>query len=159
LLTSQIKKYFETEEGLAELLVLLDEKFEVLNNYSEQLQGNVMTQVHEFVTAKEQVAGIKMFLNTIYSESITWKKTKEQQKYMELKVAIENKAPVIDEKGKPTKEKFSSAPTEIEASVSVAAWRRIRNLLEAYINSCWDSLKIMEQRIIEIKGENSLNGK
>jgi hypothetical protein len=32
-------------------------------------------------------------------------------------------------------------------------------LLEGYINSCWDSLKIMEQRIIEIKGENSLNGK
>jgi hypothetical protein len=157
MLPSQIEVYFKDEKGLMELLKLCEEKFKVIDSYAQQFEQNLMSTCGEYSTAKEQIAGIKMFLNDIYSEAITWKKNKEQAKYMELKIAIENKPPVDDGKGKLTKEKFSSAPTEIEASVSVATWRRVRNILEGKINSCWDSLKICEQRIIEIKGENNLN--
>ena len=153
MLPEQVAKYFQDEQGLADLLKLCEDRFEVIDDFATQFEAHVMTTVGEYSQAKEQLAGIKMFLNDIYSEAITWKKNKEQAKYMEIKIAIENKPPIEDEKGKKTKEKFTSAPAEIEASVSVASWRRVRNILEGKINSCWDGIRTCEQRITGIKGE------
>lgn len=156
MLLEQVQKYFETEEGLAELLKVLQDRFSRIDDRQEQLEHHIMNTIIEYCEAKEELAGIKMYLNPIYSEAITWKSNKEKSKYMELKIAIENKPVTTDEKGKTVKEKFSSAPTEVEASEFVASWRRIRNILEGYINSCYDGIRQCEQRIVEIKGENSL---
>ena len=157
MLLEQIKTYFETEEGLGNLLKLLQEKFTRIDFYQNQLELHAMGAVEQYCEAKEELAGIKMFLNPIYSEAITWKSNKEKKRYMQLKIGIENKPAIQDEKGKLTKEKFSSAPTEVEASEYVANYRRVRNVIEGYINSCWDGIKSCEQRIVELKGENALN--
>jgi hypothetical protein len=153
MLPSQCQKYFSDEQGLVELLKLCEEKFAVIDDYSEQLMNHIMTTIGEFSIAKEQFAGIKEFLNPIYGESVTWRKNKGLKHYMQLKTEWENTPATKDDKGKLVKEKFLDGATEKEADEAISSYRRVRNLLQYYIESCSDIIKECEQRIYELKGE------
>ena len=84
----------------------------------------------------EELTGIYMDLKTIHMISITMKENRELQHYISRKIEIENKG-----------EKFISSPMEKEASNSVANERRVKNILEGFLNSCERSLSSLQSKL------------
>lgn len=119
----KIEEYFESEEALNELLVDYKEVFETLDDLSNQLRQGVITTSDDFKTLLNSATGYYGTLEPLYSLSIAVKENSELKAYADIKINIENGGG-----------KFTSAPVEREASLAVAAYRRVRNILEAYVN-------------------------
>ena len=150
---SKIEQYFETKEGMVLLLKECESVFDTVDDYSNQfMQGLLSTEI-ELDAVIDTLAGIISFLNPIYSVAITAKKNREVIQYMAIKRDVEGRAPTVDEKGKQVKEKFTSASAEIEATVFVAGERRIRNVIEGYLNSSWAIKNSAEKRSEKLERE------
>jgi hypothetical protein len=149
----KIEKYFQTKEGLADILVECTPVFDMIDDYSTQLIQNVLSTIDEFKEMRTKLAGAIMFLNPVYSTAITIKKNEEMRFFVEKKREIENKPPTIDEKGKAVKEKFVSGAVEGEASEHVAAYRRVRNILDGYLKAAWAGISDADSRIENLKKE------
>lgn len=153
MLPEQVEKYFTSEEGLAELFKLCSEKFAIIDDYSNQLICGIMSTVVEYDKAREVVSGIKAYLNPILGEAITFRKNVGLKKYMELKTEWEKKPAEKDEKGKLVKEKFLDGATEKQADEFVSSYRRVRNALQYYVQSCVDIIDICNNRIYSLREE------
>jgi len=151
---AEIEKYFNgTEEDMVALLKDITPIFDMIDDYSQQILQNVMTTISEYEKAKTQLIGCIMTLNPILSSALTAKKNGMLHYYVDLKREIENKAPIADEKGKLIKEKFVDGSTKTESEEHVATYRRVRNIIQGYINSAWAGVNDCESRIIPFKAE------
>ena len=115
--------------------LLVDGKIEeILDNLSEVFAGidGIASELAYLELSDEQykdyltqLTGIYIYLSPLVAEAISVKKNAELREYHSIKMECENEG-----------KKFVSAPAEKEASMKVADLRRIRNILQAYLDAC-----------------------
>jgi len=115
--------YFESEEGLVKLLKDCQEIFDYLDEISSQLLGGVIASASDYTEILNKATGAYGRLETLYSLSIAHKENSELRYYVEKKRELESKG-----------EKVVAASLDKESSESVAAIRRVRNILEGYVS-------------------------
>jgi len=151
---TKIEQYFNgNEEDMVALLKDISPIFDMIDDFSQQILQNIMTTITEYQDCRTKLVGCIMTLNPILSAAMTVKRNKMLHYYVEQKREIENKSPVTDEKGKMVKEKFVAGATETEAEESVAIYRRVRNIIQGYLNSAWAGVNDCESRILPNKAE------
>ena len=132
-----IEKKFSSIEAMNELLIYLQkEYFDRISYHAELFRGGALSDIGQMQNSLEELTGIYMDLKTIHMISITMKENRELQHYISRKIEIENKG-----------EKFISSPMEKEASNSVANERRVKNILEGFLNSCERSLSSLQSKL------------
>ena len=132
-----IEKKFSSIEAMNELLIYLQkEYFDKISYHAELFRGGALSDIGQMQNSLEELTGIYMDLKTIHMISITMKENRELQHYISRKIEIENKG-----------EKFISSPMEKEASNSVANERRVKNILEGFLNSCERSLSSLQSKL------------
>ena len=117
-----LTKYFETEEGLVNLLNDCKDTFVALDDMGDQLQQNVNSSSDDWKNVLAQATGHYSFLNPAYTVAVATKENEEIRRYIEEKGELEAKG-----------EKVVAAHLDKSASLKVSEYRRVRNLLEGYV--------------------------
>ena len=139
----EIESYFVDDSKLEKLLELLVETFDRINYYSTLFRDRiVMENPREIETALSELTGLYMFLKPIVSIAITEKKNREERYYNQRKIEIENEG-----------KKFMSAPVEREASDYVSNYRRVRNILQGYLDVCDKAISTCQSLLKSIGAE------
>lgn len=121
----ETEQFFKEESKLNEVLEKCQDVFDKIDEISGKLRAGKITTSVECQGLLQELGGIFAYLNPIYKIAEVEKKNRQERIYIELKMDIEN-----------TDKKFSSAPTEREASALVAPYRRVRGILEGYVEIC-----------------------
>ena len=121
---SEIEKYLITGQ-LEELLKYYQECFLKLHQYEMDFKKGVIQSGFRTDQVMKELAGIYSMLNIVVAIVDTWKTTQENTQYNLLRIEKEN-----------NKEKVISSLIEKEASEFVNDIRRVRNIFEAYRDSC-----------------------
>lgn len=129
------------ENKLKEILDNCSETFSRITYYSDLLKNKVMDN-KEIEEALQELTGLKMFLNPILAVAQSQKKENQGAFYQFKRKEIQETSG----------EKFVSAPVEVEASHSVSELRRLRNILEAYVNDCLTAINTC-QSLLKYEGE------
>ena len=112
-------KYFETSEGITELLNILKvECFDVVDEIREQLLVDAISSSDDLQKTKTTLATIAANLQPIYSKALSLKKQ------IEYRYCVEHK------------EDGSAAYVEKAAKAETKVYRDIRDILCGYLNSC-----------------------
>ena len=115
--------YFQSEEGLTQLLKDYQEIFDILDDLSQQLLRGVISTVDQYKEALNQATGAYGALEPLFAMSVAHKENEELHFYVNMKRELEGKG-----------EKVVAATLDKEASASVANVRSIRNVLEGYVS-------------------------
>lgn len=142
----EIEKLFQDEKGLIEVLNKCEEDFNKIDYYANLLKQRVANNPEQCKSALLELTGIYMSLNPILSTAITEKKNREERYYDSYRIEIENKG-----------EKFTSAIGERKASLFIAEYRRIRNILQGYVNSCEKGISTLQSMLKYFGEEVKLN--
>lgn len=114
----KIISYFETPEGIAELLTQLkDDCFDVIEDYREQLLNEAITTIDQLQKTKTTLTTITAYLQPIYSKALTLKKQ------LEYRYCVAHK------------EDGSAAYVEKAAKADVGNYRDVRDILCGYLKS------------------------
>jgi len=134
-----VEKHFAKKSTLEEVLKVCQEHFAKIDHYT-----NILRKKPDVIGNLESIlirlTGEQGFLEPILGLAITYKKNQELHYYVERKIAIENEG-----------KKFSSAPNEREASEHVAEYRRVRNLLQAYVDVCKAGISAIQTRLKTVR--------
>lgn len=122
----EIEAYFQDESTLGKVLEECKADFELVDYYANSvLKTKLANNPDEAKGALLVLAGVFSNLSTVLSIAITEKNNRETRAYDTLRIEIENAGG-----------KFTSASVEKQASLTVASYRRIRNIIEGYMNGC-----------------------
>ncbi len=120
-----IEEFFSDESKLEGILENSLEMFDKIDIIGEKLRKGIITTPVECTLILQELNGIFAFLNPIYKISEVQKKNREERSYVDIKIKTEKMG-----------NKFVSASTDREASLSVANYRRVRSIFEGYIEIC-----------------------
>lgn len=118
-------EYFKSQEGLEQLLNDYKEIFEMIDDFGQQLIQGILSNPEDYGVCLDKLTGAYISLEPLYTMAIAYKENEELKAYVTMKREAETKG-----------EKVVAANLEREASVSVEVQRRIRNILEGYVESC-----------------------
>lgn len=121
----EIEKLFETEETLNEVLDRCEEDFKQIDYWSNVRKQNLTDNSEEINRALNELSGCYSNLKTILGIAETEKKNRHARYKESIRIEVENNGG-----------KYSDAKADTQASAHVAEYRRIRNIIEAYVNSC-----------------------
>jgi hypothetical protein len=122
----EIENYFQAEETLGKVLEECKADFELVDYYANSvLKTKLANNPDEAKGALLVLAGVFSNLSTILSIAITEKNNRETREYDRLRIEAEN-----------ADKKYTSAGLEKSASLTVGSYRRIRNIIEGYMNGC-----------------------
>jgi len=144
----EIEKHFQQEDTLNKVLEALKEDIEKIDYWSSIMKRGITVNPEEAKDALNDLTGRFMSLKTILSIAETEKKNRETRKYNEIKMAKEN-----------AKQKFVSASADKEASAFVGDYRRIRNLIQAYVDSCEKAISTLQSLLKYMGEEIKLQGR
>jgi len=102
----------------------------------------------EVVNALQELTGIFGLLNTVVAVVGTEKKNREVRYYNKIRMDMENAG-----------KKFVSTVGEKQASEHVAEYRRVRNYIQAYRESCEKAISSLQSILKQIQVEARLTGK
>jgi len=147
----KIEKLFEDESKLNEVLTECAEDFTQIDYWSGVRKQNLTDNPEEITKALNDLSGCYGNLNTILGVAETEFTNREVRAYNSIKIKLINEGT-----------KFTSqidSATKKEASESVCAYRRIYNLVKAYVTTC-DKHIITLQSILNrwTKGYNHTQG-
>ena len=97
------------------------------------MRQGITTNPEEALNALSELTGIYMSLKAVLAIAETEKKNREIRRYNEIKKEIENAGT-----------KFVSVSADKEASSYVASYRRLRNIIQAYTDSCEKAISILQ---------------
>jgi hypothetical protein len=118
-------EYFVDTTGLEKLLVDYKDTFELIDDYGQQLISGVLSNPDDYALCLDKLTGAYISLEPLYTMSVAYKENEEIKAYVSMKREMEAKA-----------EKVVAASLDKEASASVEVQRRIRNILEGYVEAC-----------------------
>jgi len=118
-------EYFVNAEGLEKLLTDYKDTFELIDDYGQQLISGVLNTPEDYAKCLDCLTGAYISLEPLYTMAVAYKENEEIKTYVTMKREMEAKA-----------EKVVAASLDKEASASVEVQRRIRNILEGYVESC-----------------------
>jgi hypothetical protein len=114
--------YFQSPEGLEQLIVDYKDLFDQIEDYGQQLLQGILTTSEDFKGMLNFMTGSYVSLEPLYSIAESTKLNEELKNYVGIKRDLESKG-----------EKVVAANLEKEASLSVADFRRVRAVLEGYV--------------------------
>jgi len=133
----EVEGYFETSDKMQELLEILQkEYFDRIDYHGDLFRSGALSDVGQLQNSLEELTGIYIKLNPIYSIAESIKKNREESFYMAKKISIENNG-----------DKFVSASTDKEASNSVANERRVRNIIEGKVSACSQGISTCQSKM------------
>jgi len=133
----EIEQMFQKEETLTKVLEECKGDFEQIDYYANSvLKSKLANNAEEAKDALLVLAGCFSNLATILSIAISEKKNREDKEYNRLRIEIEN-----------AQAKFTSASAEKQASVYVAPYRRIRNVIEGYVTGCEKQMSALQSTL------------
>jgi len=119
------KDYFTDTEGLEKLLIDYKDVFDLVEDYGQQLIQGVLSTPDDYALCLDKLTGAYISLEPLYTMAVAYKENEETKAWITLKRELEGKA-----------EKVVAASLDREASAVVEVQRRIRNILEGYVESC-----------------------
>jgi hypothetical protein len=149
----EVENYFEGKK-LNELLQACLETFNGIDEISSKLKSGIITTPHEARENLQVLCGSYGFLNTVYKIAITYKNNNEVRKFNLIRNEYE-KNPIVDEKGK--MKSFVNATAEREASEFVSDYRRIRNIVQSYVEICTTNIGSIQSILKSFGTERTFN--
>jgi len=131
-----IERWFQSEKTLNEVVSYVVQFFNKIDKCMLQLRRNEVKDPETCQEILTKLAGYNGVLKPILLLAITEKKNRETRYYNQRKEEIENAG-----------EKFSSAPIEREASGKVANYRRVRNLIQGYVDVCEQGISVLQSKL------------
>lgn len=121
--------YFEEEKGLENLLTDYKDTFEMIDDYGQQLIQGILNTPEDYALCLDKLTGAYISLEPLYTRAEAKKLNEELRAYVTMKRELENKG-----------EKVVATSLEKESSLAVAEFRRIRAILEGYVEACSKSI-------------------
>ncbi len=144
---------FQQEDTALEILNECSCYFSKIDDLSDRLATGQTHTPEDYRVVLNEATSVYLALNPILAMARTEKENREMRFFVERKIEVEKKG-----------EKFVATAADKEASLHVANYRRIRNILEGYIEAskmvimtCQSILKSMsdEARIAITNGTSS----
>lgn len=121
----EIEVHFQKEDTLDKVLDEVESSFKVIDYWASTLkEGTTSRNPAQLKESIEELSGAYGDLSTVLSIAITEKTNREDAVYFKIKERIES-----------TDKKFVDASCKRESSRFVAKYRRIRNIIQGYVNS------------------------
>lgn len=117
--------YFVDTESLEKLLVDYKDTFDMVDDFGQQLIQGILSSGEDYRICLDKLTGAYVALEPLYTMAEAKKLNEELQAYVSMKRELENKG-----------EKVVATSLEKEASLAVAEFRRVRAILEGYVESC-----------------------
>ena len=117
--------YFVDTAGLEKLLNDYKDVFEMVDDYGQQLIGGILSSGEDYRICLDKLTGAFISLEPLYTMAVAYKENEEIKAYVSMKRELEAKG-----------EKVVAASLEKEASASIEVQRRVRNILEGYVEAC-----------------------
>jgi hypothetical protein len=118
-------EYFVDTEGLEKLLVDYKDTFEMVDDYGQQLIQGILSSGEDYRLCLDKLTGAFISLEPLYTMAVAYKENEELGYYVTIKRELEAKG-----------EKVVAASLDREASASVSIQRRVRAVLEGYVEAC-----------------------
>ena len=142
------KNYFDSQEGLQNLLNDYKEVFEMIEDFGQQLIQGIPNTPDDYKEILDKLTGAFITLEPLYTQAEAKKLNEELQAYVSMKRELENKG-----------EKVVAASLEKESSLAVADFRRVRAILEGYVESCAKAIGTCQTQLkrleLEYKNKNT----
>jgi DNA-binding transcriptional regulator YbjK len=97
----------------------------MVDDYGQQLIQGILSNGEDYRVCLDKLTGAFVTLEPLYTMAVAYKENEEIKAYVSMKRELEGKG-----------EKIVAATLDKEASASVAIQRRIRNILEGYVEAC-----------------------
>lgn len=117
--------YFVDMVGLEKLLEDYKDTFDMIDDEGQQLISGIKTTPEDYAICLDKLTGAYISLEPIYTMAVAYKENEEIKSYVTIKRELEGKG-----------EKVVAASLDKEASASVEVQRRVRNILEGYVEAC-----------------------
>ena len=117
--------YFINVEGLEKLLKDYQEVFEMIDDYGQQLIQGILSSGEDYKVCLDKFTGAFITLEPLYTMAVAYKENEEIKAYVSMKRELEARG-----------EKVVAASLDKEASASIEVQRRVRNILEGYVEAC-----------------------
>jgi len=117
--------YFVDTVGLEKLLIDYKDTFDMIDDEGQQLISGVKNTPEDYVICLDKLTGAYISLEPLYTMAVAYKENEETREWVTLKRELEAKG-----------EKVLAASLDREASALVSVQRRVRGILEGYVESC-----------------------
>ena len=117
--------YFVDTAGLEKLLADYVDVFEMIDDYGQQLIQGILSSGEDYKVCLDKFTGAYITLEPLYTMAVAYKENEEIKAYVSMKRELEARG-----------EKVVAASLEKEASASIEIQRRVRNVLEGYVEAC-----------------------
>ena len=144
----EIEKLFQDEGNLDLVLEEVKGEMDKVNEWSGLMKDNQTNNPEMAKQCLSELTGAFMRLNIALSVAMTEKKNREVRAYNRIKQETENAGG-----------KFVSASAEKQASAEVGDYRRIRNYIQGYTESCRSAMSSIQSILKQIQEEMKLSGK
>ena len=144
----KIEEYFQSEETLDKVLEEIKEDITMVDEYADMMKQNMVATPEAVSEALKAITGIYSNLRTVLALAETEKKNREIRRYGEIRIETENSG-----------KKFTDASASKEASEFVASYRRVRNLIQGYVESCEKMSSALQSDLRKVITEMSLTVK
>ena len=144
----EVEKLFVDEKGLDKVLDECKDDFDRINYYTGIMKDNLTDNPEEAKKALNELTGVFMSLKPLLAVAGVEKKNREVRRYDEKKIETENSG-----------KKFTDGAGKQEASAYVANYRRVRNIIEAYVNVAEKAISTLQSLLKFIAEEMKLSGK
>ncbi len=145
----KLEELFGSEDTLDEILTECKVEFDKINQYAGLMKKGVIDDnPSEAKSALNNLTGVYMTLKVTLAIAETEKKNREIRYYNDKRIKTENAG-----------KKFISSPTEKEASTSVASYRRVRNIISAYVDACLKAIGSLQSLLKFMTVDHHLKGK
>jgi hypothetical protein len=143
-----MKDYFSDTTKLEDLLKDYSDTFEMIDDFGQQLRSGILSSPDDYKVCLDKMTGAFISLEPLYTRAESYKLNEELRTYVSLKKAIEDKG-----------EKVVATSLDKEASLAVADFRRIRAVLEGYVEACSKAIGTCQTQLkrfeTEIKNRNT----
>jgi arginyl-tRNA synthetase len=141
-------KYFESVESLNKLLEDNKDIFEMVDDYGQQFIQGILSTPEDYKDALNKLTGAYLSLMPLYQMAVAYKENEELKYYVTAKRELEAKA-----------EKVVAASLEKESSAFVEHPRRVRNLLEGYVEASSKGIATCQTQLKRLELEGKLTPK
>lgn len=120
-----LEKLFKEEETLDKVLDAIKEDFDRVDYWSGVRINNLTDNSEEINKALNELSGVYSNLRTVLGVAETEKKNREVRHKETIRVETENAG-----------NKYTDSKATTQASAFIASYRRVRNIIEAYVEAC-----------------------
>jgi hypothetical protein len=118
-------EYFTDTVGLEKLLNDYKDTFDMIDDEGQQLISGIKNTPEDYATCLDKLTGAFISLEPLYTMAVAYKENEETREWVTLKRELEAKG-----------EKVVAASLDREASALVSVQRRVRGILEGYVEAC-----------------------